>query len=125
MYHPNIDLQGKVCLNILREDWKPTLSITSVVLGMQFLFMEPNPGDPLNKKAAETMMQDEAQFKRNVAMSMRGGRVSLPRAPACSLGAAAADLFVARCSLLPAQVDGEVFARTLVTNKRQYEEYGY
>jgi hypothetical protein len=23
VYHPNIDLEGNVCLNILREDWKP------------------------------------------------------------------------------------------------------
>ncbi|MEN2627307.1 ubiquitin-conjugating enzyme E2, partial [Acinetobacter baumannii] len=23
IYHPNSDLDGNVCLNILREDWKP------------------------------------------------------------------------------------------------------
>jgi ubiquitin-protein ligase len=23
IYHPNLDLEGNVCLNILREDWKP------------------------------------------------------------------------------------------------------
>jgi len=26
VYHPNIDLEGNVCLNILREDWKPVLT---------------------------------------------------------------------------------------------------
>lgn len=39
MYHPNIDLEGNVCLNILREDWKPVLSINSVIYGLQFLFL--------------------------------------------------------------------------------------
>jgi len=32
VYHPNIDLEGNVCLNILREDWKPVLTINSIVL---------------------------------------------------------------------------------------------
>lgn len=27
IYHPNIDLDGNVCLNILREDWKPVLNL--------------------------------------------------------------------------------------------------
>ncbi len=45
VYHPNIDHEGKICLNILREDWKPVLSISSVVYGLQFLFLDPNPGE--------------------------------------------------------------------------------
>lgn len=49
IYHPNIDLEGNVCLNILREDWKPVLNLQSIVVGLQFLFLEPNPEDPLNK----------------------------------------------------------------------------
>jgi ubiquitin-conjugating enzyme E2 M len=55
IYHPNIDLQGNVCLNILRADWKPVLGINAVILGLIFLFIEPNPNDPLNKEAAELM----------------------------------------------------------------------
>jgi len=39
VYHPNIDLEGNICLNILREDWKPVLSINSVLYGLSFLFM--------------------------------------------------------------------------------------
>lgn len=38
-----------MCLNILREDWKPVLNLTSVMVGLQYLFLEPNPDDPLNK----------------------------------------------------------------------------
>ena len=49
IYHPNIDLSGKICLNILREDWKPVLNLNSIMIGLQFLFLEPNPDDPLNK----------------------------------------------------------------------------
>ena len=39
VFHPNIDLEGNVCLNILREDWKPVLSINSVLYGLQYLFL--------------------------------------------------------------------------------------
>lgn len=36
-------------MNILREDWKPVLSLHSVLVGLQYLFLEPNADDPLNK----------------------------------------------------------------------------
>ena len=38
VYHPNIDLEGNVCLNILREDWKPVLSINTIIYGLYHLF---------------------------------------------------------------------------------------
>jgi hypothetical protein len=38
VYHPNIDLEGNVCLNILREDWKPVLNINTVIYGLNLLF---------------------------------------------------------------------------------------
>eukprot|EP00922_Rhytidocystis_sp_ex-Travisia-forbesii_P032385 GHVS01048119.1.p1 GENE.GHVS01048119.1~~GHVS01048119.1.p1 ORF type:complete len:181 (-),score=37.44 GHVS01048119.1:54-596(-) len=48
IFHPNIDLDGNVCLNILREDWRPVFSIATVVLGLLHLLLKPNPNDPLN-----------------------------------------------------------------------------
>lgn len=75
IYHPNIDLEGKVCLNILREDWKPVLNLNAVIVGLQFLFLEPNPSDPLNKEAADDLRQNREGFKRNVRASMSGGTV--------------------------------------------------
>eukprot|EP00980_Cylindrotheca_fusiformis_P022452 scaffold9308_cov115-Cylindrotheca_fusiformis.AAC.15 len=75
IYHPNIDLQGKVCLNILREDWRPVLDINSVIYGLIYLFYEPNPDDPLNHEAAELFRKDIGQFERLVSRTLRGGRL--------------------------------------------------
>ncbi|XP_070558811.1 NEDD8-conjugating enzyme Ubc12 isoform X2 [Ptychodera flava] len=75
VYHPNIDLEGNVCLNILREDWKPVLTINAIIYGLQYLFLEPNPEDPLNKDAAEVLQSNRRLFEQNVMKSMRGGYV--------------------------------------------------
>ncbi|OBT57297.1 ubiquitin-conjugating enzyme E2 M [Pseudogymnoascus sp. 24MN13] len=75
IYHPNIDLEGNVCLNILREDWKPVLNLNAVIVGLQFLFLEPNASDPLNKDAAEDLRSNREGFKRNVRTAMGGGPV--------------------------------------------------
>jgi len=73
VYHPNLDMEGHVCLNILREDWKPVLTINSIIMGLQFLMLEPNADDPLNKVAANQMINDLRQFTAKVAATMKGG----------------------------------------------------
>lgn len=71
VYHPNIDQSGNVCLNILREDWKPVLTISSIIYGLLHLFYEPNSEDPLNKEAAELLKSDKGQFEANVRSFIR------------------------------------------------------
>lgn len=66
IYHPNIDTEGNVCLNILRSDWKPVLDINSVIYGLIVLFVQPNPDDPLNLEAAKTLREQRSTFRRNV-----------------------------------------------------------
>lgn len=43
IYHPNIDLEGNVCLNILREDWKPVLNLNAVMVGLQVCILDEAP----------------------------------------------------------------------------------
>ncbi|XP_059291545.1 NEDD8-conjugating enzyme Ubc12-like [Lycium ferocissimum] len=75
VYHPNIDDEGNVCLNILREDWKPVLNINAVVYGLYHLFTEPNPDDPLNHDAAAQLRDKPQDFGSDVRFSMEGGYV--------------------------------------------------
>ena len=72
VYHPNIDTEGNVCLNILRADWSAVLGVTPVILGLLFLFIDPNPNDPLNKDAAKVQRENMNQFKENIRRSLMG-----------------------------------------------------
>ena len=65
-----------MCLNILRKDWKPVLDINTVILGLIYLFIDPNPEDPLNLEAAELQRDNYEQFKRTVKTTLRGQTVS-------------------------------------------------
>ncbi|KAL3351581.1 hypothetical protein AABB24_019917 [Solanum stoloniferum] len=75
VYHPNIDLEGNVCLNILREDWKPVLNINTIIYGLYHLFTEPNHEDPLNHEAAAVLSDNPSMFESNVRRAMSGGYV--------------------------------------------------
>jgi ubiquitin-conjugating enzyme E2 M len=65
IWHPNIEELPKqgVCLNIIRKNYNPTITITNLIVGLQFLFNEPNPTDPLNIEAANQYLSNYAAFK--------------------------------------------------------------
>ena len=77
IYHPNIDLEGHVCLNILRADWKPVLDINAVIYGLIYLFYEPNANDPLNKQAAKQLREKPNEFKNSVRQSLMGKSIRI------------------------------------------------
>jgi len=81
IYHPNIDWEGHVCLNILRADWMPVLNLGAVVFGLVTLFLQPNPDDPLNKEVAQLMIDNKSQYERNVKQSLQGGYVGTRQYP--------------------------------------------
>jgi len=76
IYHPNIDYEGHVCLNILRAEWMPVLNLGAVIFGLLTLFLQPNPDDPLNKEVAQLQVDNYSQFEKNVSQSLRGQYVA-------------------------------------------------
>merc|ERR1711862_760890 len=53
IWHPNIDRQGRICLDILKNNWTPALQIRSVLLSLQALLSAPDASDFLNIDVAE------------------------------------------------------------------------
>jgi ubiquitin-conjugating enzyme E2 M len=87
IYHPNIDFEGNVCLNILRKDYNPTIHTQDIIqgslklflmyvcIGLSFLFYDPEMYDPLNEEAAKLMGKNIETFKAKVQNTFRGGDV--------------------------------------------------
>ncbi|KAM2654172.1 hypothetical protein EV2_025713 [Malus domestica] len=87
IYHPNIDLEGNTCLNIIREDWKPVLNINTVIYGLYHLFTEPNHEDLLNQEAADLLRDNPKLFGLNVRKSIEGNIwVGGAHFPGCKTG---------------------------------------
>lgn len=64
VYHPNINAQGGICLDILKDQWSPALSISKVLLSISSLLGDANPRDPLVPEVARLYETNRAEFNR-------------------------------------------------------------
>lgn len=60
IYHPNIDRLGRICLDVLKNNWSPALQIRTILLSIQALLSSPNPDDPLANEVAEEWKNNHA-----------------------------------------------------------------
>ncbi|EJD53339.1 ubiquitin-conjugating enzyme [Auricularia subglabra TFB-10046 SS5] len=68
-YHPNVDLAGNICLDILQDKWSAVYSVHTILLSLQSLLGEPNNASPLNNEAAQ--LWDTPDFKSQLMKHYR------------------------------------------------------
>ncbi|KAI0071816.1 ubiquitin-conjugating enzyme [Panus rudis PR-1116 ss-1] len=63
IYHPGINDEGHICVPVLRDQWKPTVTLSSVLAVIQEKLNNPSPDDPFEPDIAAQLRDDPARFQ--------------------------------------------------------------
>ena len=58
IFHPNVYATGKICLDILQNQWSPIYDIAAILTSIQSLLSDPNPTSPANAEASQLFEKD-------------------------------------------------------------------
>jgi len=67
IYHCNVNSNGQICLDILKDNWSPALTISKVLLSICSLLTDANPHDPLVGSIAQQYLSDRTSHDKTAA----------------------------------------------------------
>ena len=69
IWHPNVDdTTGAICVDTLKRDWRPELTVRDILVTISCLLIHPNPDSALNTPAAQLFQEDYEAFAKKVRL---------------------------------------------------------
>jgi ubiquitin-conjugating enzyme (huntingtin interacting protein 2) len=69
IWHPNISsVTGAICLDILKNEWTPALTIRTALISLQALMCSPVPDDPQDAEVASQYKNDINLFNKTAKL---------------------------------------------------------
>ncbi|KAK3212064.1 hypothetical protein Dsin_016770 [Dipteronia sinensis] len=65
IFHPNIAINGEICVNTLKKDWNPSLGLRHVLIVVRCLLIEPFPESALNEQAGKMLLENYEEYARH------------------------------------------------------------
>jgi ubiquitin-protein ligase len=74
IFHPNIYRDGKICIDILQNEWTPAQNVRTILYSIRSLLMDPNPSSPANREAAELYIKDRTAYDNKVREHIKSNK---------------------------------------------------
>eukprot|EP01029_Cantina_marsupialis_P029591 TRINITY_DN781880_c0_g1_i1.p1 TRINITY_DN781880_c0_g1~~TRINITY_DN781880_c0_g1_i1.p1 ORF type:complete len:155 (+),score=17.02 TRINITY_DN781880_c0_g1_i1:86-550(+) len=72
VFHPNVYVDGRICLDVLQKAWSSSYDILSILASIRSLLSDPNTDSPANTEAATLYDKDRRVYWERVKECVEG-----------------------------------------------------